>query len=165
MFGGAVYRCSILMENSPLPLSSLFLIGRVCRKFITYTGQGNLHVFLEIFLALDFTAILALQADGGLAISSHFHKTQRCAQEFETLSASLFYLLVFFLSKLVLEALLVNGDLRLISLHSLWPQEQRSFIKIHIDVGRFNRNRREAGKQSISKMDLCFLLNFSPCSK
>lgn len=74
------------MENSPLPLSSLFLIGHICRKFITYTGQGNLHVFLEVFLALDFTAILALQADGGLAISSHFHKTQRRAQEFETLS-------------------------------------------------------------------------------
>ena len=50
-------------KNTPLPLSSslsFFLIGRVCRKFLTYIGQGNLHVFLEIFLALDLTALLAL---------------------------------------------------------------------------------------------------------
>lgn len=153
------------MENTPLPFSSLFLIGRVCRKFITYIGQGNLHVFLEIFLALDFTAILALQADGGLAISSLFTTHKDAHRSLKPWAASLFYLLVFFLSKLVLEALLVNGDLRLISLHSLWPQEQRSFIKIHVHIGRFSRNRREAGKQSISEMDLCFLLSFSPCPK
>lgn len=54
-------------KHSPPPFlfSLFFLIGRVCRKFITYRGQGNLHVFLEIFLALDLTAILALEADGG----------------------------------------------------------------------------------------------------
>lgn len=58
-----MYRCSILMEKtlpSPFLLLSLFLIGRVCRKFLTYIGQGDLHVFLEIFLALDLTALLAL---------------------------------------------------------------------------------------------------------
>lgn len=33
------------MENTPLPLSSLFLISHVCREFITYRGQGNLPVF------------------------------------------------------------------------------------------------------------------------
>lgn len=74
-------------KTLPYPFLLLFfLIGRVCRKFLTYIGQGNLHVFLEIFLALDLTAILALQADGWISHSSSFHKTQRHAQEFETLS-------------------------------------------------------------------------------
>lgn len=75
-------------KHSPPPFlfSLFFLIDRVCRKFITYRGQGNLHVFLEIFLALDLTAILALEADGGISRPSPFHKTQRHAQECETLS-------------------------------------------------------------------------------
>lgn len=72
---------------SPPPFFSLFfLIGRVCRKFITHIGQGDLHVFLEIFLALDLTTILALFADGWISHPSPFHKTQRHTQEFETLS-------------------------------------------------------------------------------
>jgi hypothetical protein len=41
---------------------------------------------LEIFLALDLKAILALQADGWISHPKPFHKTQRHAQEFETLS-------------------------------------------------------------------------------
>lgn len=85
----AVYRCCILLEkHSPPPFffSLFFLIGRVCRKFITYKSQGNLHVFLEIFLALDLTAILALQAGGWISHPGPFHKTQRHAQESETLS-------------------------------------------------------------------------------
>lgn len=90
MRGGAVYRCSILMEKT-LPSLFLpplfFLIGRVCRTFITYRGQGNLHVFLEIFLALDLTALLALQADEWISHPSPFHKTQRHAQECKTLSS------------------------------------------------------------------------------
>lgn len=112
------------MENTPLPLSSPFLIGRVCRKFITYTGQGNLHVFLKIFLALDLTVLLALGADGGLAIPSLFLKPQRHAQD-ETLSFSLCSLVSHFLSKLMLVAPLVSTDHRLLSLQSLWPQGQR----------------------------------------
>lgn len=83
-----MYRCSIFMEkhSPPLFFSLFFLIGRVCRKFLTYTGQGHLHVFLETFLALDLTAILALPADGWISHSGSFHKTHRHAQEFETLS-------------------------------------------------------------------------------
>lgn len=74
-------------KTLPSPsLRSLFLIGHVSRNFLTYTGQGNLHVFLEIFLALDLTAILALPADGWGSRPSPFPKTQRHAQEFETLS-------------------------------------------------------------------------------
>ena len=74
-------------KTLPSPsLRSLFLIGRVCRNFLTYIGQGNLHVFLEIFLALDLTAILALRADGWGSHPSPFPKTQRHAQEFESLS-------------------------------------------------------------------------------
>lgn len=105
-----------------LPLSSLFLIGRVCRKFITYIGQGNLHVFLEIFLALDFTAILALQADGGLAIPSLFTRHKDMHRSLKPWAASLLSSLLLFPSELVLVALLVSSDHRPISLHSLWPQ-------------------------------------------
>lgn len=43
-------------------------------------------MFLEIFLALDLTPILALEADGGISRPSPFHKTQGHAQECETLS-------------------------------------------------------------------------------
>lgn len=113
-----MYRCSILMEKtlpSPFLLSLLFLIGCVCRKFLTYIGQGNLHVFLEIFLALDLTAILALQADGWISFPSPFHKTQRHAQEFETLGCFSvpLYLLPFSPSKLSSGALLAGRGHRL----------------------------------------------------
>lgn len=96
---------------SPTPFFSLlFLISRVCRQFITHIGQGNLHVFLEIFLALDLTAILALFADEWISHPSPFHKTQRYTREFETLSCfSVPSSLLPFSLPSYLVALLTNG--------------------------------------------------------
>lgn len=143
-----MYRCSILMEKTlPSPFLLLFfLIGRVCRKFMTYVGQGNLHVFLEIFLALDFTAVLALWADGWISHHSPSHKTQRHAQEFETLSC--FSVpsssVPFFLSKL-------SGSYvgqwwpQGCFLHSVWPQGQRSQWKFC--TCRQHRERRQVGAE------------------
>lgn len=118
-------------------------------------------MFLEIFLALDLTAILALRADGWISHPSPFHKTQRHAQECETLSCFSvpLSLLPFFCSQLSLVALLASGDHRAAYLHSVWPQGWRSELKFHI------LRQSDAGRQGAGmwEVDLSLTQAF-PCS-
>lgn len=131
---------------------------------MTYIGQGNLHVFLEIFLALDLTAILALLAEGWISHPGPFHKTQRHAQEFETLSCFSVPLSLpsFSPSKLALVALWVSSGHK--AAFSPFSVATGTKMQVEDHACRYNRKEREAERQSASETDLCFFFNFSPCS-
>lgn len=155
-------RCSLFMEkHSPPPLFSLslFLIRRVCRQFLTYTGQGNLHAFLELFLALDLTAISALPADGWLSHASPFSQDTRTCTDVQNPELFLCSIFLIATSTSKLSGGCVGQQWpQGCFLHPVWPWGQSSELKF--PVCRQSREGQLA-IASMSGVDLCFLFILS----
>lgn len=153
-------RCSFRGKTLPSPsLLSLFLIRRVCRKFLTYTGQGNLHAFLELFLALDWTAISALLADGWVSHPSPFSQDTRTCTEVRNPELFLWSIFLIAMSTSKLSGGCVGQQWpRGCFLHSVWPWWYSFELKFPVC-----RQRREGqqARASMSEVDLCFLFSLS----